>query len=72
MYYEFEKELKMTPHDKAVEALQDAGYVFARHGRNHDQYRNPKLRKTIPLKRHDFDENDLRYIKKEIKHNQEG
>ena len=62
----------MTPHDKAVTALQEAGYEFARHGKNHDQYRNPELRKTIPLKRHDFDEYDLRYIKKEIKHNQES
>lgn len=61
----------MTPHDKAVRALLEAGYEFARHGGNHDQYRNPALRKTIPLKRHDFDESDLRYIQKEIKHNQE-
>ena len=62
----------MTPHDKAIKALQDAGYELIRHGSNHDQYRNSKIRKTIPLKRHGFDEDDLRYIKKEIKHNQES
>lgn len=62
----------MTPHDKAIKALQEAGYEFARHGRNHDQYRNPILRKTIPLKRHGFDENDLRYIIREIRFNQES
>ena len=61
----------MAPHDKAIKALRAAGYQFARHGRNHDQYRNPALRKTIPLKRHDFDENDLQYIMKEIRLNQE-
>ncbi|MGN0241343.1 MAG: type II toxin-antitoxin system HicA family toxin [Candidatus Weimeria sp.] len=60
----------MKPHDIAIKELEAAGYEFARHGANHDQFRNPKLRKTIPLKRHDFDEDDLRYIRKEIKRNQ--
>lgn len=61
----------MIPHDKAVKDLKAAGYECIRCG-GHDQYRNPVLRKTIPLKRHDFDEADLRYIQKEIKHNQEN
>ncbi len=39
----------MKPHDIAIKELEAAGYEFARHGANHDQFRNPKLRKTIPL-----------------------
>lgn len=58
----------MKPHDIAVKELEAAGYVCVRRG-GHDQYRNPELKKTIPLKRHDFDEDDLRYIRKEIKRN---
>lgn len=61
----------MTPHDKAVKELKAAGYICIPHG-GHDQYRNSELKRTIPLKRHDFDEDDLRYIRKEIKRNQEG
>ena len=38
-----------------------------RHGANHDIYFNAEKRRAIPLKRHDFDENDLRYIVKEIR-----
>lgn len=60
----------MKPRNQAIQDLNNAGYVLKRHGANHDQYYNSKLRKTIPLKRHDFDEDDLRYIRKEIKQNQ--
>ncbi|MBQ9630993.1 MAG: hypothetical protein IJR49_05350 [Treponema sp.] len=57
----------MNAHKKAEKALIEAGYVFKRHGANHDIYYNSKIGIMIPLKRHDFDENDLRYIKAEIK-----
>lgn len=58
----------MKPHEKAIEELEDAGYQFTRKGgRNHDIYFNKELGSMIPLKRHDFDEDDLRYIKQEIK-----
>lgn len=57
----------MNAHKKAEKALKEAGFVFKRHGANHDIYFNVKTKKIIPLKRHDFDENDLRYIEKEIK-----
>lgn len=57
----------MKPREKAIEELAAAGYEFRRHGGNHDIYMNPKIGCIIPLKRHDFDESDLRYIVKEIK-----
>lgn len=60
----------MTPRDKAIEELKKHGYKLERHGSNHDIYYNPELRCSIPLKRHSFSENALRYIQKEIKQNQ--
>ena len=59
----------MTPHTKAIKELKSNGYELKRNGSNHDIYYNEKLGCMIPLKRHDFDEDDLRYIKKEIKQN---
>ena len=56
----------MDAHKKAIKALEQAGYGFKRHGANHDIYFNAEKRRAIPLKRHDFDENGLRYIVKEI------
>lgn len=57
----------MNAHKKAEKALEEAGYVFKRHGANHDIYFNAQKAVMIPLKRHDFDEGDLRYIKDEIR-----
>lgn len=59
----------MTPISKAKDVLKENGYEFKRHGANHDIYFNKELGSMISLKRHDFDENDLRYIAKEIKQN---
>lgn len=59
----------MHPRKIAVKSLRESGYEFKRSGANHDIYYNSELRCSIPLKRHDFDEDDLRYIQKEIKHN---
>jgi hypothetical protein len=59
----------MKPRAQAVSELEGSGYKFARHGTNHDIYYNAKLGCMIPLKRHDFDEDDLRYILSEIKRN---
>jgi len=56
----------VNAYKKAVKVLKKAGYVFKRHGGNHDIYYNAELRRAIPLKRHDFDEYDLLYIEKEI------
>ncbi len=60
----------MKPRAKAVAELETRGYQFKRHGANHDIYYNPEIGCIIPLKRHDFDESDLRYILNEIKTNQ--
>lgn len=57
----------MNPRKKAIIILGDHGYVLARNGSNHDIYFNPATGITIPVKRHDFDEDDLRYILKEAK-----
>lgn len=62
----------MKPRAKAVKELETSGYIFKRHGANHDIYYNPDAGCIIPLKRHDFDESDLRYIVNEIKKNGRG
>lgn len=59
----------MKPRQQAMRELDSGGYILKRRGANHDIYYNPELKCIIPLKRHDFDEGDLRYIQKEIKHN---
>ncbi len=55
----------MNPRKITVKELEANGYRFKRHGANHDVYYNPDTKKTIPVKRHDFNENDMRYIFKE-------
>ena len=59
----------MKPRNKAVEDLNASGYTLKRKGANHDIYYNATIGCIIPLKRHDFDEDDLRYIQKEIRQN---
>ena len=60
---------RFNPRAKTIKELESLGYVFRRHGANHDIYRNPETRVSISVKRHDFDENDARYILKEAKQN---
>lgn len=55
----------MSPLKKTLKALKENGFVLLRHGGSHDIYFNPKTNTTVPVKRHDFDENDMRYIFKE-------
>ena len=50
----------------AKKELRKNGYLLKRRGANHDIYFNAEKKKAIPLKRHDFNENDLNYIRKEI------
>ena len=59
----------MTPRRRAISELLKNGYQFKRSGSNHDIYYNSKIGCIIPLKRHDFDKDDLRYIQKEIRQN---
>ena len=56
----------MNPLRIARRELKEKGYVLKRRGANHDIYFNDVKRKAIPLKRHDFNENDLNYIRKEM------
>lgn len=55
----------MSPRKKTIAILENNGYIFVRHGSNHDIYFHPEKQITIPVKRHDFDEDDMRYILKE-------
>lgn len=55
----------MSPRKKTIKMLEQNGFSLKRHGTNHDLYFNQKLKLTIPVKRHDFNENDMRYILKE-------
>ena len=57
----------MNPRRIAIKTLNLNGYSFKRSGANHDIYYNPNTKYSIPLKRGHFDEDDLRYIIKEIK-----
>lgn len=55
----------MNPLKITIKALEANGFVLKRHGANHDVYFNAETKQTIPVKRHDFNENDMRYIFKE-------
>lgn len=57
----------MNPRNTAIKDLNNSGYLLKRSGGNHDIYYNPDTKYSIPLKRGHFDEDDLRYIRKEIK-----
>lgn len=62
----------MNPRKETITELENGGYILARHGANHDIYYNPETKITVPVKRHDFDEDDKRYILKEAKLNKQG
>lgn len=55
----------MSPRTETVKYLEANGYILKRRGANHDIYFNPETKSTIPVKRHDFNENDKKYILKE-------
>ena len=57
----------MNPRKETTKLLEGHGFILARHGSNHDIYFNAATRLTIPVKRHGFDEDDMRYILKEAK-----
>lgn len=62
----------MNPRGTTVKLLQENGFALARHGANHDIFFNAETKLTIPVKRHSFDEDDMRYILKEAKINRRG
>lgn len=55
----------MDPRRETIRALEQNGFLFTRHGSNHDIYVNPTTGVRIPIKRHDFNENDAKYVRKE-------
>jgi predicted RNA binding protein YcfA (HicA-like mRNA interferase family) len=55
----------MNPRQITTSELEASGYFLKRRGANHDIYFNPETKSTIPVKRHDFNENDMRYIFRE-------
>lgn len=57
----------MNPRKITIKELEKNGFSLKRHGANHDLYFNPDTNQTIPVKRHDFNENDMRYIFKEAR-----
>lgn len=62
----------MHPRKQAILDLEESGYTFYREGKKHEIYKNQSTGEIIPLKRHDFNENDLKYIRKEIKQKESG
>lgn len=62
----------MNPRKLAEKELKNNGYVLKRNGKKHDIYYHPVFQTIVPLKRHDFDENDFRYIRKEIDQQKKG
>lgn len=57
----------MNARKQAIKALEDAGYVFDHHGGSHDVYKHITTGYVIPVARHNFRENTLRYILHEIR-----
>lgn len=55
----------MNERRQTIKLLEANGYVFKRQGGNHDVYFNPEAKRMIPVKRHNFDKNTMRYILKE-------
>ena len=55
----------MNPRKITIKELENNNFILKRHGANHDLYFNPETKQTIPVKRHDFNENDMKYISKE-------
>ena len=56
----------LNPRGRAIKILEEEGYVFYRHGSNHDIYLNQTTRHKMTLKRHDFNENDIKNMMREI------
>ena len=62
LVYNIKQEKNASP---TIKELEKNGFIFKRHGASHDLYFKPNTKQTIPVKRHDFNENDMRYILKE-------
>ncbi|MEG2603884.1 MAG: type II toxin-antitoxin system HicA family toxin [Clostridia bacterium] len=56
----------MNPRKQAEQALKENHFFLYRQGGNHEIYKDEQTGQIIPIKRHDFNDNDLKYILKEI------
>jgi len=54
----------MDAYKQTIRELKNAHYFSKRHSSNHDIYFYAEKSRSIPLKKHYFDEYDLWYIKK--------
>ncbi|QUY17568.1 hypothetical protein GWP40_03685 [Treponema vincentii] len=54
----------MNAYKQAIRELKNVHYFLKRHSSNHDIYFNAEKSRSIPLQRHYFDEDDLRYKKR--------
>lgn len=55
----------MNQRQETINDLNQNGFQFQREGKKHSIFWNPETGQVIPVKRHDFNENDRRYILKE-------
>lgn len=55
----------MSPRKMTIKLLKENGFVESREGANHTIFYNPETRRRIPVKRHDFNDNDMKYVLKE-------
>ena len=62
----------MHPRKIALQELLAAGYSLKRQGGNHEIYYNPQTQSIIPLKRHDFNDNDLKNLRRQIRQKERG
>ena len=56
----------MNARRQAIKELNENGFYLKRQSGGHDIYYNAELKYSIPLRR-DFDDEDLKQIRKEIK-----
>lgn len=60
----------MHPLKIATQEAKAAGYVIKRKSGGHFIYFHPETKALLPIKQHDFNDNDLKYIRKEIAQNE--
>ena len=55
----------MTPLRETIALLKANGWKNVREGKKHTIFSKPGAKRPIPVKRHDFDEDDMRDVLKE-------
>lgn len=58
----------MNPRKQAIQALEEAGFIFHRDGHNHELWIEQETKEIIPVSRSShFDTEDLKKIQSEIR-----